>query len=124
MSSHKSRAGLERAVQERTAELTGANEQLRREVAERKRAEAARDEFLSVAAHELKTPLTSLRGFSQVLLAQLERSETPDPERLAHALTAIDRQSDKLSRLVSVAPLDISRLDAGQLALDRLDSPT
>jgi signal transduction histidine kinase len=117
----RSHEGLERRVQERTAELTEANAALRREVAERKRAEAARDEFLSVAAHELKTPLTSLRGFSEVLLAQLERSESPDPERLRQALTTIDRQSHKLSLLVSQL-LDVSRLDAGQLALDRRDT--
>jgi signal transduction histidine kinase len=114
----RSHEGLEKRVAERTAELTRANEQLRMEVAERRRAEAARDEFLSVAAHELKTPLTSLRGFAQVLLAQLDKAESPDRERLHMALTAIDRQSVKLSRLVSQL-LDVSRMEAGQLALDR-----
>jgi signal transduction histidine kinase len=114
----QSHESLERRVAERTAELMRANERLRREVAERKRAEEVRDEFLSVAAHELKTPMTSLRGFAQVLLGQLDRHETPDPERLAPALRAIDRQSEKLASLVSQL-LDISRLEAGRLVLER-----
>jgi signal transduction histidine kinase len=114
----QSHESLERRVEERTAELTRTNELLRREVAERKRAEEVRDEFLSVAAHELKTPMTSLRGFAQVLLGQLDRHETPDPARLSHALRAIDRQSEKLAVLVSQL-LDISRIEAGRLVLDR-----
>ena len=104
-------------MRERTAELEAANERLRREVAERRRAEEARDEFLSVAAHELKTPLTGLKGFAQLLGRQLEASETPDPGRLVQALKAIDRQSTKLSRLVSQL-LDVSRIEAGHLVLD------
>jgi signal transduction histidine kinase len=62
--------------------------------------------------------MTSLRGFAQVLLGQLDRHETPDPDRLSHALRAIDRQSEKLAVLVSQL-LDISRLEAGRLVLDR-----
>jgi signal transduction histidine kinase len=114
----QSHEGLERRVAERTAELSEANDRLQREVAERKRAEEGRDEFLSVAAHELKTPMTSLRGFAQLLLEPLERGERPDAERLEHALRAIDRQTEKLAGLVSQL-LDISRLDAGRLVLER-----
>jgi signal transduction histidine kinase len=108
---------LEERVRERTAALTAANQALTREVAERKRAEEARDEFLSVAAHELKTPLTSLRGFAQLLSMQVESGRLPDAERLAQAVSAIDAQSYKLSHLVTQL-LDISRLQAGRLVLD------
>ncbi len=114
----QSHENLESRVRERTAELTAANELLRREIAERKRAEEVRDEFLSVAAHELKTPLTSLRGFAQLLLGQLDEGRTPNPEHLELALSSIDRQSEKLARLVSQL-LDISRLQAGRLGLER-----
>jgi signal transduction histidine kinase len=75
-----------------------------------------RDEFLSVAAHELKTPLTSLRGFAQLLLRQA--GESSIPTRLRPALDAVDRQSAKLGLLVGQL-LDVSRLEAGRLALDR-----
>ena len=42
-----------------------------------------RDEFLSVAAHELKTPMTSLRGYAQLLAREFEsgRAELASPER-------------------------------------------
>jgi signal transduction histidine kinase len=112
----KSHESLEARVRERTAELTEMNALLRREIAERKRAEEVRDEFLSVAAHELKTPLTSLRGFAQLLLGQIEEGRAPDPARLQQALSAIDRQSRKLGDLVTQL-LDVSRLQAGQLGL-------
>ena len=84
-------------------------------------AEAAvrlRDEFLSVAAHELKTPLTSLRGFSQLGLRQLDVNGGLNPTVARLALEGIDRQSDKLGRLVARL-LEVSRFDAGQFALQR-----
>src|SRR5258708_16311055 len=84
-------------------------------------AEAAirvRDEFLSVAAHELRTPITSLRGFGQMLSRQMDRDGAPDPTPLRKALEAVDLQSIKLTALVSQL-LDISRLEAGRLVLER-----
>jgi len=77
-----------------------------------------RDAFLSVAAHELKTPITSLRGFAQILMRQLKRQGTFDPATLEQALITIDAQSLKLSALIN-ALLDLSRLEAGRLRLER-----
>jgi signal transduction histidine kinase len=62
--------------------------------------------------------MTGLRGFAQLLLWQLDGNQVPSPERLAHALRAIDRQTEKLTGLVSQL-LDISRLEAGRLVLER-----
>jgi len=77
-----------------------------------------RDEFLSVAAHELKTPMTSLRGYAQLLGREYERSDTPNPDRARRAAVTIQVQADKLARLVSQL-LDISRIESGKLALER-----
>jgi signal transduction histidine kinase len=77
----------------------------------------AREEFLSVAAHELKTPVTSLRGFAQLTLRALDQDVDIDRVRLRHALTIVDQQSDKLRRLVAQL-LDISRIQSGRLALE------
>ncbi|MBI2940541.1 MAG: HAMP domain-containing histidine kinase, partial [Chloroflexi bacterium] len=81
----------------------------------------ARDEFLSVAAHELKTPVTSLRGFAQLMIRQLHRNGTVDMPRIARALQVIDQQSIKLSHLVSQL-LDASRIEAGRLVLERREA--
>jgi signal transduction histidine kinase len=78
----------------------------------------ARDEFLSVAAHELKTPITGLRGYVHLLLRQLDRTGQVDPARLKQALKVIDEQSAKLTRLISQL-LDVSRIEAGKLTLER-----
>jgi signal transduction histidine kinase len=74
----------------------------------------ARDEFLSVAAHELKTPVTSLRGYAQLLLRQSKRGDEIPPERLRAALASIDRQTFRLSSLISQL-LDTSRIHSGEL---------
>jgi PAS domain S-box-containing protein len=79
-----------------------------------------RDEFLSVAAHELKTPMTSLRGYAQLLAREFEtgRAELASPERARRAAMTIQVQSDKLARLVGQL-LDVSRIQSGKLALER-----
>ncbi|HEV2126248.1 MAG TPA: HAMP domain-containing sensor histidine kinase, partial [Chloroflexota bacterium] len=76
-----------------------------------------RDEFLSVAAHELKTPLTSLRGIAQLALRRYQREEVPDPRRTRESLQIIEQQSGKLARLVSQL-LDVSRIEAGRLTIE------
>jgi signal transduction histidine kinase len=77
----------------------------------------ARDTFLSVAAHELKTPITSLRGFAQLLLRSLNAHREIAPDRLEDALTSIDLQTNRLARLVSRL-LDTTQIEAGKLRLD------
>jgi PAS domain S-box-containing protein len=84
---------------------------------EAQQALSARDEFLSVAAHELKTPITTVRGFVELATRQFAREGGPDPQRLERAVRAIDRESLKLSYLVSRL-FDIARIEAGQLALE------
>lgn len=85
--------------------------------AEAEAAVRARDEFLSVAAHELKTPVTSMRGYAQLLLRQLTNGQTPSPERIQRAVDAIAQQSDKLTSFIDQL-LDVSRIAAGRLALN------
>ena len=95
--------------------------------AERRRRQAAeeaarlRAEFVSVAAHELKTPLTALRGMAQLTLRRYARDGDVAPERVAAALRLIDAQAGKLARLAEQL-LDLSRLEAGHLALERRET--
>lgn len=87
----------------------------------RELAEAAlrsRDEFLAIAAHELKTPITSLRGYAELIIRRMEQGRISDPLEVRRALETIDRQADRLAGLVNQL-LDISQLDQGTLRLNR-----
>jgi signal transduction histidine kinase len=89
------------------------------ERASRPEAEAAlrvRDQFLSTASHELRTPLTTLSGHAQMMLRQIRRTGTLDPERAVRAAEVIKQQSDRLSFLIGQF-LDISRIRAGKLSV-------
>jgi signal transduction histidine kinase len=89
--------------------------------AERKleRAIQSRDEFLSVASHELNTPLTSLKLQVQSLARTLTRGEGVElpREKMATIAERTDQQLRRLSRLVSDL-LDVSRVHANKLTLN------
>ncbi len=76
---------------------------------------ASRDEFLSVASHELRTPVTSLQLAVQSVLAIGEEAPTAF---LRQALETAERQTRRLSRLVD-SLLDVSRVHSGRLELQR-----
>lgn len=82
----------------------------------------ARDELLSVAAHELKTPLTSLKGFAQLLQRDLGRLERqPAGHNLARSRRYLGAMLDQLDRLAGLIDeiLDVTRIEAGRLQLRR-----
>lgn len=86
----------------------------------RERAEIAlesRNAFLSAAAHELKTPLTSLRLTAQLHQARLGRGAAA-PEATQRALDEVVQHSKRLSRLVDQL-LDLTRIERGTLTIRR-----
>jgi signal transduction histidine kinase len=78
-----------------------------------------RDEFLSVASHELRTPIHSLKLIMQGLAAG---GGSRSPERAARSLVLAERQIERLTRLVGEL-LEVSRIQAGSVALqlERVD---
>jgi signal transduction histidine kinase len=92
--------------------------------AELRNAVATRDEFLSIAAHELKTPLTTLRLQMEYLKrsAQLEGLHNIPPDKLAKMLETSDRQVDRLSKLIDNL-FDTTKITSGllDLELDEVD---
>jgi len=80
-----------------------------RDVTRVKQADEAKTLFLATASHELKTPLTVIRGFAAMLL----QSDTDDPRR-QRALDAIERRSVELSNIVDRLLLS-SRIEAGRV---------
>jgi signal transduction histidine kinase len=75
-------------------------------------------EFLSIASHELKTPLTTIKAFTQ--LALMEADDLPENIRMY--LNKINIQSEKLNKLVQQL-LDISKVESGQLDFSMEEMP-
>ncbi|XXR90306.1 AAA family ATPase [Sorangium sp. So ce406] len=80
---------------------------------EAQRAVRVRDDFLSVASHELRTPVTSLRLGLQ---SMLRRNDLAPEEHLTRGLHRMDRQVQRLVRLIDDL-LDVSQLHTGRLEL-------
>lgn len=80
----------------------------------------ARDDFLSIASHELKTPLTSLKLQSQVVLRAIAKNDPSvySPEKVTSLVKQIDTQTTRLTRLVDDM-LDISRIRTGRLKIEK-----
>jgi signal transduction histidine kinase len=75
----------------------------------------ARDEFLMIASHELRTPVTVMRTASQLLQRERDRGQL-DEARLVRAIGHITQASERLASLTEDL-LDVSRLQTGQFAL-------
>lgn len=84
---------------------------------EAQRALQVRDQFLAIAAHEFKTPMTGIMGIAQLLLRDFGRDENIKP-RHKERLRLLVEQTQRLNRLI-VSLLDLSRLEDGQLKLDQ-----
>jgi PAS domain S-box-containing protein len=78
----------------------------------------AQDELLRVASHELKTPVTSIKGFGQLLQRELTAPAGPNLDRARRHLTRMLGQLDRLTALVNEL-LDVSRIESGRLELHR-----
>jgi PAS domain S-box-containing protein len=76
-----------------------------------KELERQKDDFISMASHELKTPVTSMKGFVSLLARHATKQ---GDEKAQHYLTRIDNQLNRLTRLVSDL-LDISKMQSGKL---------
>jgi signal transduction histidine kinase len=108
-------ASLQRRIDEATAELKERYEQL-------KELDRMKSQFLSIASHELKTPITAMSGFLQVALRRVRRlgdgdAAAPVAEGLrgiTDQLEIVYRQTGKLARLVDEL-LDVSRIQTGRI---------
>ena len=86
-----------------------------RPATDRTRLERRGAELVATAAHELRSPLTSIKGFTTTLLTKWSRF-TDDQRRLM--LETVEADADRLTRLI-VDLLDVARLDSGRLTLHR-----
>jgi len=98
-------------AQQELEKLVVAEQRLR---AEAERANRAKDEFLAIVSHELRSPLNALKGWSHLMLT----TQPPDRSLVERAAKAIKRNVDHQTRLIDDL-LDTSRIVSGKLTIER-----
>jgi PAS domain S-box-containing protein len=107
-------------AEEQREQLRASEQRLAREREERAQMEAVmrlREEFLTITAHELRTPITSMLGYAELLQRRSEQSDL-HAERLLQPVRVVIEQAQRLDRLTA-SLLDFTRLEHGQLVLNR-----
>lgn len=101
----------EREAQERAQELENTNQEL-------EQANQLKDHFLSIASHELKTPITSISGFAQITLRRLskENGNLTDADAVQEAMQKIETQTQRLNALINDL-LDLNNVRSGRIPL-------
>jgi len=77
---------------------------------------SVQDEFISTVSHEMRTPLTSIRGFSQTLLSSWDRIDDDNKKKF---IKIIEEQSNRLINLVENI-LTVSKANAGNLVMKKV----
>lgn len=86
------------------------------ELLQAKMLQEQKDEFISIASHELKTPLTTIKAYAQLALNVCTKTQYPDP--LQQYLSRIDMYATRLNILMNEL-LDVSRIREGRLGLSK-----
>lgn len=79
-----------------------------------KEVDEMKDNFISMASHELRTPVTALRGFAQLALANIKKGSTAN---LGHDIEIIDKSADGIANLVNDM-LDVSRIEQKRMQVE------
>ncbi|MBI4508307.1 MAG: hypothetical protein HY698_01640 [Deltaproteobacteria bacterium] len=107
---------LDQMVRQRTRALAESEAQHRRKNLELDRLNRMKGEFIAIAAHELRTPMTSIVGYLDLIVA----GHMGDlPAELRRPISSIRRNAHRLKRLVDDM-FDASRLESGRIALKRM----
>jgi PAS domain S-box-containing protein len=83
------------------------------DIHEQKMKEQKKDEFLSIASHEMKTPLTSVKAYLQLLELSLDKNNEKANSFTKKAILSVDRLKDLIAEL-----LDVSKIQNGRLNLN------
>ncbi len=109
---HDLSENLQEKVDEQTQELRKAYEEL-------KRLDQAKSEFISIASHQLRTPLTTIKGYISMIL---EKSYGRMSAKIKKPLENINISNERLIKLVNDL-LSVSRIEAGKIELDLAKVP-
>lgn len=102
-------------IYEQSRALNEMQTKLLEEIEYRKEAERKKDEFISIASHELKTPMTSVKGYLQLLERSVDKK---DYDVTKTRLAKVQNQVEKLHTLISDL-LDISKIESGKLKFNK-----
>ncbi len=105
-------AGLEQLVNEKTADLQTAYAQLEEQNKQLQQLDQIKSDFVSLVSHELRAPLTNIRGGIELLLS----GYIQEPERINQFLQQVQMEILRLSQFTETI-LDLSALDANRLPL-------
>lgn len=87
------------------------------DVTERKKQETQKDEFISIVSHELKTPITSVKAYTQIL--QRELSKLGDP-KISQMFDRMNKQLNKLTGIIYDL-LDVTNMEGGKLRYNHVE---
>ena len=113
-------------LQHRVRELDEARREIQASYGKLQELDKLKSQFLSIASHELKTPITAMSGFVQIAIRRVKRRLAAGPphaddwkkeeDTLLEQFEVVHRQTGKLARLVDEL-LDVSRIESGRLEL-------
>ncbi len=109
--------GPEKILEARIVPMLGAGEMINgavltlRDVTREREIDHLKDDFISTAAHELRTPMTSIQGYSELMMEDWEHFST---KQLKGFVAIINERSQALSRIIDDM-LDLSRVQSGRL---------
>ena len=86
------------------------------DIDELKQLQRQKDDFLGIASHELKTPVTSIKAYAQVLEAMLTRE---GEEKKAAMVTKMDAQLNRLTNLIGDL-LDVTKINSGRILFNKV----
>jgi PAS domain S-box-containing protein len=101
-------------IRNKAGEIIGVSK-IARDITEQKRDEQRKNDFIGMASHELKTPLTSLTALIQVLQQKVKEN---DHEFMSSALAKANLQTRKMAGLIN-GFLNVSRLESGKLLIEQ-----
>ncbi len=86
-----------------------------RDITQRKELQSQKDDFIGIASHELKTPVTSIKAYTQILRKRFEKG---DYRSAAENLAKMDGQISKLNMLIGDL-LDVTKIETGKIVFNK-----
>lgn len=106
---------LQDKINKATRELKGTNIQLQDANEHLKQLDTAKSEFLSIASHQLRTPISALKGYLSMML---EGDFGPVPPKQRQVISDLFESAARLARLINIF-LNVSRIESGRFKLDK-----